>query len=217
MSNEIESRAKKSAYNILFSVISQSILMVTGFVLPQIILSFLGSEINGFLSSVNQIFTYLDLLRAGIGMAAMQALYKPLKEKDEDEISNILSTSKAYFNRMGLIYLACIVVIAVGFMLWGNIGIAPIQVFLCVLFQGLTGCLSFSCIGYFTDLLRAEGRNYIILVIQTGGTILTQVLEIVVLAITGNVVAMRAMTTVVMAIEVVLFRVYRKRIISGLI
>ena len=92
MSNEIERRAKKSAYNILFSVISQSILMVTGFVLPQIILSFLGSEINGFLSSVNQIFTYLDLLRAGIGMAAMQALYKPLKEKDEDEISKILSS-----------------------------------------------------------------------------------------------------------------------------
>ena len=211
MSNEIESRAKKSAYNILFSVISQSILMVTGFVLPQIILSFLGSEINGFLSSVNQIFTYLDLLRAGIGMAAMQALYKPLKEKDEDEISKILSSSKAYFNRMGLVYFACVVIVAAGFMLWGNIGIAPIQVFLCVLFQGLTGCLSFSCIGYFTDLLRAEGRNYIILVIQTGGTILTQVLEIVVLAVTGNVVAMRAMTTDVMAIEVVLFRAYRKK------
>lgn len=211
MSREIESRTKKSAYNILFSVISQSILMVTGFVLPQIILSFLGSEVNGFLSSVNQIFTYLDLLRAGIGMAAMQVLYKPLKEKNEDEISNILSTSKAYFNRMGLIYFACVVVVAAGFMLWGNIGIAPIQVFLCVLFQGMTGCLSFSCIGYFTDLLRAEGRNYIILIVQTGGTILTQVLEIAVLVVTGDIVAMRAMTTAVMVIEVILFWVYRKK------
>lgn len=209
--NMSSGRARKSTYNIGFSVISQSILMVTGFILPQLILSYLGSDVNGFLGSITQVFSYLDLMRAGVGMAAIQALYAPIKKNNRQEQSHLISTSKAYFNRMGIFYFISVVLVGIGFVWWGHLNLAPQQIFLCIFFQGLAGCLSFSCIGFFTDLLRAEGKNYMITLIQTGGTILTQILEIIVLLLTVNVVAMRAMTVLVVLLEMLLFRLYRKK------
>ena len=65
--------------NIIYSFGIRIIILILGFILPRLLITSFGSEVNGLLSTVTQIFAYLALLEAGIGNSAVNALYKPLK------------------------------------------------------------------------------------------------------------------------------------------
>ena len=89
------SRANKGIKNIVFGGGAQLLVLLIGLVLPRIIMMSYGSEVNGLFNSVNQVFSYIALLEAGIGTATIQALYKPLVNRDRNEISSILVDRKS--------------------------------------------------------------------------------------------------------------------------
>ena len=65
-------KAKKGLGNIVTGLFNQLVTIALGILIPRLILTSLGSEANGLLSSVNQVLAYLALLEAGIGTASMQ-------------------------------------------------------------------------------------------------------------------------------------------------
>ena len=86
-------------YNLVSGIVYQLVFIVLSFLLPRLYLENFGSEVNGVLSTIKQIFTYMCLLEAGIGLATTQALYKPVAENDHKKSSAILSaTNNYYFN-----------------------------------------------------------------------------------------------------------------------
>jgi hypothetical protein len=89
----------------------QVITLIIGFILPRLVLVYYGSDVNGELNAIRQMFAYLYLLEAGVGLATTQALYKPVAVDDHRSISAILSATNQYYRRTGLIY-ALIVVAA---------------------------------------------------------------------------------------------------------
>lgn len=211
MSDKTMIRAKKSIMNITLSAISQAVIMFLGLLLPRIILTSFGSEINGLLSSLNQVYTYMELLRAGMGMAAIQALYKPLNDDNKEEISDILSTSKNYFNKAGIVYFLGVFIIAICFTVFGNTSFSHAYVFLVAFLQGISGWVSFTFIGFFSDFLRADGKNYILLIIQTTGHIAIQLSKIIVLYLWQNIIIMQLFTIAITSIEALLFFNYRRK------
>ena len=46
-------KAKRSAYNIIFGILNQAVMIAAGILLPRLVLVNLGSESNGLLNSVN--------------------------------------------------------------------------------------------------------------------------------------------------------------------
>ena len=72
----------KLAKNIVTGFGGQLIAIVLGLIVPRLLITNYGSDVNGLLSTVTQIFTYMALLEAGIGQAAKNALYKPINEKN---------------------------------------------------------------------------------------------------------------------------------------
>ena len=112
---EKKSTAKKSAYNILSSVLSQVFAIALGIIIPRLYLLSYGSEVNGLLNSVTQIYTYLALLEAGVGTATLQALYKPVARGDEQTISEIMAATNKFYKRTGTIYFLAVVVLSVGY------------------------------------------------------------------------------------------------------
>ena len=67
---------KKSSYNLIFGFLGQFVTIAFGILLPRLVLVEYGSEVNGLLNSVTQIFAYFALLEAGIGGVTLQSLYK---------------------------------------------------------------------------------------------------------------------------------------------
>ena len=96
---------KTVKYNIAASLGLQLVTIVSGFILPKIILMYFGSSVNGLVASINQFLNYVTLLEGGIGSVIMAILYKPLYEKDSRKISQIVNTSTHVFKLLSYIYI----------------------------------------------------------------------------------------------------------------
>ena len=55
-------KLKRSFYNLFFNILSQIVTFSLGIILPRLFLTNLGSEVNGLVSSVGQVFACVGLL-----------------------------------------------------------------------------------------------------------------------------------------------------------
>ena len=70
-----KSKAKK---NVVVGFTGQLIILLLGMVFPRVILKNYGSDANGLISTITQIFSYMALLEAGIRQAAKNELFLSL-------------------------------------------------------------------------------------------------------------------------------------------
>ena len=80
--------------NFIVGFLSQAIILILGFVVPRIVLTSYGSDTNGLLNTITQVFMYMALLESGISQAATNALYRPFKNNDENGVSFVASIAK---------------------------------------------------------------------------------------------------------------------------
>lgn len=62
--------------NIICSLLLQVVTIVSGFILPKIIISSLGSETNGLVASINQFLNYVVLLEGGVSKRSCELLLR---------------------------------------------------------------------------------------------------------------------------------------------
>jgi len=169
---------KKSIYNIFFGVLGQVVVLVIGLCLPRLRIVSFGSEVNGMLSSVHQVYTYLALLEAGIGSATLQALYGPVAKNHKDEINSILAATNKYYKKTGTIYFFSILVFAVVYPMVVVSEIPSTTVGGVILFNGLGNVLAYFFQGKYRILLQAEGKQYIITNLATIVSVLTNIIKV---------------------------------------
>ena len=73
---------KETLLNMISGLILQFFTLLSGFILPRIILTFFGSEVNGLVSSLNQFLSYISLVEGGITGVIMANLYEPIVKRD---------------------------------------------------------------------------------------------------------------------------------------
>nr|MBQ4456994.1 sugar isomerase [Clostridia bacterium] len=93
------------------SIAAELISLVCGLILPRLILTSYGSAYNGITQSITQFISYISLMKAGIGGATAVALYKPLAEKDNVKISEILAATESFMRKIAMLF----VVFVIGF------------------------------------------------------------------------------------------------------
>lgn len=156
-------RTKLFAKNSISTGAYQICLIAYGFIVPKMMMIYYGSEINGLVSSINQIITYLNLVEAGLAGAAVFALYKPLADKDYASINGIVSAAKKYYYQSGLIFTVLIVGVAFLYPVLKPVSsLSYILVALLVLVLGAKGFLEFFTLAKYRALLTADQRTYVI-------------------------------------------------------
>ena len=106
-------RKKKAIYNVLTNLLLQIIYILYGFIVPKIIISKFGSNINGLVTSITQFLAYISLLESGFGPVVKAALYKPLAKKDSKTVNGILKTADKFFKTISMIFIAYIMVLCI--------------------------------------------------------------------------------------------------------
>ena len=56
-----------------------------------------GSEVNGLVNSIAQFLGVISFLELGVGAVVQFALYKPLAEKNQEDVSKIISSANKGF------------------------------------------------------------------------------------------------------------------------
>jgi len=105
-------RSKKAIFNIITNLILQLIVIVYGFIVPKIIISKFGSNVNGLVTSITQFLTYITLLESGFGPVVKSILYKPIANKDKGTIEKILKAAEKFFRTIAIIFVVYIIILA---------------------------------------------------------------------------------------------------------
>lgn len=152
---------KKSKINVITGLFSQAIGIGLGLILPYLFITNLGSEANGLLNSINQLFVCLSLLEAGVGGASIQALYKPVAENNRKSINEILSATKYYYQKTGVLYTLAIIVLSILYPYFVDSKLSDLTIRMAILLQGMGTVVSFFIQAKYICLLEAEGKIYI--------------------------------------------------------
>lgn len=201
-------KKKRGIYNFITDVASQIIAIALGIIIPRLFLTSFGSEMNGFLNSIGQVFAYMGLLEAGVGTASLQALYKPVCANDKDDINAILSATKQYYNRTGIWYSLALLGLAVVYPFVVPSSIPKMTMILVIIFHGIPSIISYLYQGKYTILLRAEGKNYINTVLTSIISTLTSIAKVILLLEGCNVVTIQLVHMLITLIKVVFIEFY---------
>ena len=96
-------RVQKLKLNMITTLIYQAVSIVSVFILPRYFLQYYGSEVNGLVSSITQFLAVISLCECGVGAVVQTALYKPIADNDEREISRIYKSSTNFFNKIAIL------------------------------------------------------------------------------------------------------------------
>lgn len=91
---------KKLFSNMTVGLLAQIVAVLSGFVLPRLILERYGSEVNGLTQSIKQFLGIINFLDMGVGQVVRSALYRPLAQKDSRQISRIMSSGGKFYRRL---------------------------------------------------------------------------------------------------------------------
>lgn len=205
------SNAKKSAGNILTSILSQIITLALGVITPRLFLVNLGSEANGLLNSINQALVYVSLLEAGVGTASIQALYGPVAKDDKASVNAILAATSRFYKRTGRVYLIVVLALTFLFPLTIQSTLPKSDIMWVVFLSGMPGAVSYYFQGKFRLLLQAEGKGYILTDLSTIFNVATSLSKIVLLLAGFDVVVLQAMYLVFNLIQTLVIVIYMKR------
>ncbi len=204
-------QTKKSVKNITFGLLRQLVMIVIGIFLPKLYISYYGSDVNGLIATVEQIFVYIGLFEAGVGTATLVALYGPVAQDNRQKISGILAATNIYYKRAGLFYMLAVAAFAgiYPFLVKGDIGSFTIACL--ILISGITGILNFFFHGKFSMLLQAEGKGYVWTNLNLITYVLSSITKIILIIKGADIITVQSAFIVFNVLQVVIIYRYINR------
>ncbi len=198
--------------NAAFSVVQQLAVFLSGLVVPNIMLRIYGSEVNGLVSSVTQLVSYVALIEAGMSGSIVFFLYKPLADKNRDKINSIISAARISYNKLGWLFATLSIIVALVYAFFiGVEGLSRVDIFLLAFFIGLSGALEYFTLSKYRVLFTADQKNYILSLATTASTIV-HVLVVILCACLGfSVVALKAISILTVFARSMILRIYLRK------
>lgn len=106
-------RTEKLKLNSIISLLARIVTIISGLILPRLILSNYGAETHGLTSSIGQFLSIITFLDMGVGVVVRSALYRPLAKKDDKKVNAALSAAKTYFRKIAYILIIYILILII--------------------------------------------------------------------------------------------------------
>lgn len=209
------SRTKKFVSNATSSVLLQIVTVISGLIIPILMIKTYGSEINGLISSVSQFVRYFMLVEAGLASASVYALFKPLANKDFDAINGVVSATRIFYFKSGYFFVALILVCSLLYPYYIKTeSLSSLEVGVLVLVLGCSGVLNFFVMAKYRALVTADQKLYVINHLTTLSIAVNTVIIVVLTRMDVNVVLLRTVALLSVFIPPVVMHFYIKRCYS---
>ena len=201
----------KLARNIVTGFVGQFIIIILGLIIPRLFIDSYGSDLNGLISTIVQIFAYMALLEAGIGAASQNALYKPIQEDNKTEISEIISVTKEYFKKFTFLYAVGVILLALGLPFLLKTNVDHMVIFSIVLLEGMSGVISFYFVETTVILLNVDGKSYVNNTINLANKIIGYIVKIVMAVLGINIVILQLAYFLIIVAKVIFYEIYFRK------
>lgn len=157
------SRTNKFLINVFSLAVLQIISILSGFIIPRILINTYGSEINGFVISISQFISYFILVESGLSAAAVYSLYKPLASKDDVAVNGIISAVKKSYTKIALYFIVLVTIFSIAFPVFvkSEVLLYSEMLFIIILI-GFNGVIDFITLSKYKVLLTADQKTYVI-------------------------------------------------------
>jgi len=204
-------RSKKAIKNILSSVLQQLVAILCGLILPRAIIGTYGSSVNGLVSSITQFLTYITLLEAGIGPVIKSVLYRPIANKDKEQIEQILKSAQKFFNVISYIFIAYLVVLCLVYPQLVNTEFSTVYTVSLILIISISTFVEYFFGMIYKLYLQANQKTYITANIQTITTILNTIICVLLIKFGANIQLVKLMSAFIFVLRPVLQNIYVKK------
>lgn len=209
-------RRKRTILNIISSLTSKILVIAFGLILPRLFITSFGSEVNGLLSSITNAFTYINLLEAGLGLSAVQALYAPIAQNDKKKVNAILAAVAISYRRVGVYVLACVVTVALIYPIVVESTISYWTIVAVFLLQGVVTAADYLIQAKNRVYLQAEAKLYVITNIDTIISIITSLFKILLIYLHFDIIKIQASFALISILKIFLFQFYMRKNYSHL-
>lgn len=205
------SRQRNSINNLIWGIVGNIVTAAVAIIIPRLFIVNYGSEINGLLASIRQVYVYLALLEVGIGDASVVALYAPIGKKDYNAANRILSATNYYYKKIGVIYGICVLVLGAVYPLLLNTTIPYGVCFGVIVLQGSGSVISYLVQGKYNMLLRVDNRNYVTTNLGTVTSVATDATRIFLLLHGRSIIAVQTTYLVFNLVKMLYVSGYMKK------
>ncbi len=154
-------RKEHTLLNVISTVALQVITLLSGFMIPKLILDSFGSEINGLVVSITQFLGYISLVEGGVTSVILANMYKPLATNDNEKVSAVVATADAFFKKIALFFCGYQVVLAVVYPFLVDSAFSWGYIASMVMILGVSTLIQYTLALSWRLLLQADKRMYI--------------------------------------------------------
>ena len=179
---------KSLSINMVTSVLSRVVVLITGLIVQHFILQAYGSTLNGLTSSITQVMSYLVLFEAGLGTASIQALYAPLSRSDWKKVSGIVVATGVEYKKITAAFSSVLLLVSLvlPFTLKGQVEFAVASLLTAV--TGGSYIASYIVGGKYKAILSADRKMYVLYILDMLSSALSCVLRVTALRVGAGIV-----------------------------
>lgn len=197
--------------NLASAIILQMVTMASGLILPRLLISTFGSEVNGLVSSITQFLSFISLLEGGLGAIVLSELYKPIKENDNEKIVDILNECQNFFCKLSIAFIIYSLFLSIVYPLLCNVDFSFIYVSSLVVILSISTLIRYLFAISNRLFLQADQRLYIVNNVSSVVTVLNLVLVIVIIRVFPEIHLIKILADVLFCLQPIVFRCYVDR------
>lgn len=204
-------RAKALKLNIVTNLLHELVVLISGLILPQLILRHFGSSCNGLVSSITQFLGFSVILRAGIGGSVRAALYKPLAENDKELLDGIMVSTDNHMKKIGAVLGALILSFS---FIYPFIVIDEYSWFFAFSMVLIIGAASFADNMFSIKckiLMQADQKYYILSIVSTITRIITLVISVIFINLFDSILIVKLGALLVVPLSPLILNYYVKK------
>lgn len=197
--------------NLISAVIFQITSIISGLILPRLILSTFGSNINGLVSSITQFLSFISLLEGGLGAVVLAELYKPIEEKNRESIYAILNTCQSFFKKIAFLFFIFTLVLSIMYPIFISNKYSFHFTSTLILILSLSTLSQYLFAITYKLLLQADHKIYICNYVHSLAIILNLLLTVIVIKIWSSIHIVKIISSLVFLIQPIIYNEYVKK------
>lgn len=190
------------------SLIAQGITAIVGFILPKLILDHFGSEVNGLVQSIKQFLGIITFLDLGVGQVIRSSLYRPLAEKDEDALSQIMFAGRRFYKRIAYALVGYVIILTCLYPVLFVDNFDSVYTASLILVMAISSFAQYYFGIVSEQLLHADQRCYVVFSLQIVINVLNTILCVLLIQAGGSIHTVKLTTSLVYLIRPIFLYFY---------
>lgn len=197
--------------NVFWGMLGHLVNIISGLIVPRILLKAFGSETYGLTTSIVQFLNYVALLEGGVSSVIMASLYRPLKEKDVNKISGIVNATFQFTRQICFCYFAYMICVAVVYPIVVQTIYSNKYVFFLTIVLGSNLFVEYCFSMTYRLLINADRNVFFVSIVNIITKVINTICIIIAVRIFNDIIYVKIFGVIAYCIQPIWFSLYVKK------